>query len=89
MCTSFVEAWAAFVNDNLSTRCSVGLTIRSLKSALSKALDHGIGSGGQGYNTRHIEIAFLIEFAIEWKKLTTIEEQQEAAADPWAIPNDH
>ena len=52
-------------------------------SVLSKALDHGIGSGGQGYNTRRpFEIAFLIEFAIEWKKLTTIE-QQEAAADPW------
>ncbi|MDZ7891754.1 MAG: AAA family ATPase, partial [Rhodoferax sp.] len=50
---------------------------------VSKAFERGIGSGGQGYNTRRpFEIAFLIEFAIAWKKLTPAE-QQEIAADPW------
>ena len=52
-------------------------------SLVSKAFERGIGSGGQGYNTRRpFEIAFLIEFAIAWKKLT-LDEQQETAADPW------
>lgn len=52
-------------------------------SLVSKAFEHGIGSGGQGYNTRRpLEIAFLIEFAIAWKKLTP-DQQQETAADPW------
>lgn len=52
-------------------------------SLVSKAFERGIGSGGQGYNTRRpFEIAFLIEFAIAWKKLTP-DEQQETAGDPW------
>jgi 5-methylcytosine-specific restriction protein B len=50
---------------------------------LSQAFEHGIGSGGQGYNTRRpFEIAFLIEFAKRWKALPT-EQQQTAANDPW------
>jgi 5-methylcytosine-specific restriction enzyme B len=50
---------------------------------VSSAFTHGIGSGGQGYNTRRpFEIAFLIEFAIAWKKLPA-EQQTQAAADPW------
>jgi len=52
-------------------------------SVVSKAFDHGIGSGGQGYNTRRpFEIAFLIDFAIKWKKLPQAR-QSEVAADPW------
>lgn len=52
-------------------------------SVVSKAFDHGIGSGGQGYNTRRpFEIAFLIEFAIAWKKRPPTDQQQ-AATDPW------
>ena len=48
-----------------------------------KAFSAGIGSGGQGYNTRRPnELWFLIEFARIWKK--TPKDQQEAAlADPW------
>lgn len=50
---------------------------------VSMAFEHGIGSGGQGYNTRRpFEIAFLIEFAKAWKALPT-EQQQVAANDPW------
>lgn len=50
---------------------------------ISLAFEHGIGSGGQGYNTRRpLEIAFLIEFAKKWKELPT-EQQQTAAKDPW------
>jgi 5-methylcytosine-specific restriction protein B len=38
---------------------------------VSKAFSVGIGSGGQGYNTRRpFEIGFLIEFARAWKKLS-------------------
>lgn len=52
-------------------------------SLVSEAFAHGIGSGGQGYNTRRpFEIAFLIEFAIAWKKLSA-DELQQTAADPW------
>lgn len=52
-------------------------------SLVSKAFERGIGSGGQGYNTRRpFEIAFLIEFAMAWKKLSP-DEQQQAATDPW------
>lgn len=52
-------------------------------SLVSGAFERGIGSGGQGYNTRRpFEIAFLIEFAIAWKKLSP-DEQRQAAADPW------
>lgn len=50
---------------------------------LSQAFEHGIGSGGQGYNTRRpFEIAFLIEFVKGWKALSS-EQQQAAANDPW------
>ena len=50
---------------------------------VSRAFSHGIGSGGQGYNTRRpFEIAFLIELAIAWKKLAP-DQQTEVAADPW------
>jgi 5-methylcytosine-specific restriction protein B len=50
---------------------------------VSVALANGIGSGGQGYNTRRpFEIAFLIELALAWKKLPA-ERQTEIANDPW------
>lgn len=50
---------------------------------VSGAFSNGIGSGGQGYNTRRpFEIAFLIELAIAWKKLPQ-DRQAEAATDPW------
>jgi len=49
----------------------------------SQAFEHGVGSGGQGYNTRRpVEIAFLIQFAIKWKGLSAAE-QQDRANDPW------
>jgi 5-methylcytosine-specific restriction protein B len=51
--------------------------------AVAAALSQGIGSGGQGYNTRRpFEIAFLIEFAIFWKNLPE-SERLAAATDPW------
>jgi 5-methylcytosine-specific restriction enzyme B len=50
---------------------------------LSSAFTHGIGGAGQGYNTRRpFEIAFLIEFAITWKKLAP-DQQRQVAVDPW------
>ncbi len=50
---------------------------------VSAAFSNGIGSGGQGYNTRRpFEIAFLIDLAIAWKKLPA-ERQVTVAADPW------
>ena len=50
---------------------------------VSAAFANGIGSGGQGYNTRRpFEIAFLIDLAIAWKKLPA-ERQAVVAADPW------
>jgi 5-methylcytosine-specific restriction protein B len=50
---------------------------------VSSAFANGIGSGGQGYNTRRpFEIAFLIELTIAWKKLPQ-NQQKEIAADPW------
>jgi 5-methylcytosine-specific restriction enzyme B len=50
---------------------------------VSLAFSNGIGSGGQGYNTRRpFEIAMLIEFAIAWKKIP-VESQKRAAEDPW------
>jgi 5-methylcytosine-specific restriction protein B len=50
---------------------------------LSGTFSNGIGSGGQGYNTRRpFEIALLIDLAIAWKKLLT-ERQALVAADPW------
>lgn len=54
---------------------------------VSAAFANGIGSGGQGYNTRRpFEIAFLIELAIAWKKLwkkLPQDQQAKVAADPW------
>lgn len=48
-----------------------------------QAFEHGIGSGGQGYNTRRpFEIAFLIEFTKAWKAISN-EQQQVVANDPW------
>jgi 5-methylcytosine-specific restriction protein B len=50
---------------------------------VSTAFSNGIGSGGQGYNTRRpFEIAFLIDLAIAWKKLPP-DQQAVVAADPW------
>lgn len=50
---------------------------------LYQAFEHGIGSGGQGYNTRRpFELAFLIEFTKAWKALLP-EQQHSAASDPW------
>lgn len=50
---------------------------------VSGAFSNGIGSGGQGYNTRRpFEIAFLIDLVIVWKKLPP-DRQAEVAADPW------
>jgi 5-methylcytosine-specific restriction protein B len=50
---------------------------------VSAAFSNGIGSGGQGYNTRRpFEIAFLIDLVIAWKKLPA-ERQALVAADPW------
>jgi len=50
---------------------------------VSVAFSNGIGSGGQGYNTRRpFEIALLIDLAIAWKKLPT-ERQTSVIADPW------
>ena len=55
------------------------------ENLLTKALAEGIGSGGQGYNTRRpFEIAFLVEFAIAWKQLSEMDRTQ-AAADPWCF----
>jgi 5-methylcytosine-specific restriction protein B len=50
---------------------------------VSSAFSNGIGSGGQGYNTRRpFEIAFLIDLVIAWKKLSQ-DRQTAVAADPW------
>jgi len=50
---------------------------------VSGAFSNGIGSGGQGYNTRRpFEIAFLVDLIITWKKLPP-ERQALVAADPW------
>jgi 5-methylcytosine-specific restriction protein B len=50
---------------------------------VSQAFTNGIGSGGQGYNTRRpFEIAFLIELAVSWKRLP-VDKQASIAADPW------
>lgn len=50
---------------------------------VSSAFTNGIGSGGQGYNTRRpFEIAFLIDLVIAWKKLPQ-DRQAAVAVDPW------
>lgn len=51
--------------------------------SVSLAFSHGIGSGGQGYNTRRpAELTFLIELAIAWKKLPS-DRQAELATSQW------
>lgn len=51
---------------------------------VSGAFSNGIGSGGQGYNTRRpFEIAFLIAFTIKWKTELSENQRAEVAADPW------
>lgn len=50
---------------------------------VARAFDAGIGSGGQGYNTRRpFELWFLIEFAVAWKKLKD-DEAASLLSDPW------
>lgn len=50
---------------------------------VSAAFSNGIGSGGQGYNTRRpFEIAFLIDLIIAWKQ-SPADRQAMVAADPW------
>ena len=50
---------------------------------VTRAFESGVGSGGQGHNTRRpLELAFLIEFAISWKKLSA-SEQEDVLGDPW------
>jgi 5-methylcytosine-specific restriction protein B len=50
---------------------------------VSRAFDAGIGSGGQGYNTRRPdELAFLIRFAIAWKKQDA-DQARKRLQDPW------
>jgi len=50
---------------------------------VSEAFSNGIGSGGQGYNTRRpFEIAFLIDLVIAWKKLPA-DRQVAMSVDPW------
>lgn len=47
------------------------------------AFAEGIGGAGQGYNTRRpYEIAFLIEMARSWKRLSEVE-RAAASGDPW------
>lgn len=54
-------------------------------SLLAKAFAKGVGSGGQGYNTRRpFEIAFLIEFALKWKELDA-DSRSALLADPTAF----
>jgi 5-methylcytosine-specific restriction enzyme B len=50
---------------------------------VARAFASGVGSGGQGYNTRRpSELWFLIEFAREWKKLAR-DRQRTTLEDPW------
>jgi 5-methylcytosine-specific restriction protein B len=50
-----------------------------------EAFAGGIGSGGQGYNTRRpFEIAFLIRLAMAWKKLEPAKAKQ-LIADAWTF----
>lgn len=50
--------------------------------AVSVAFANGIGSGGQGYNTRRPnEIAFLIELAIAWKERFSADDRALVVAD--------
>jgi 5-methylcytosine-specific restriction protein B len=48
-----------------------------------RAFAAGLGSGGQGYNTRRpFELAFLIRLAIAWKKLEPVQAEQ-LMQDAW------
>lgn len=50
---------------------------------VARAFARGIGSGGQGYNTRRpLELSFIIEVARAWKKLQK-DEQEKVLADAW------
>lgn len=50
---------------------------------VAQAFANGIGSGGQGYNTRRpFELWFLIELARAWKKLPK-DQHETTLADPW------
>jgi 5-methylcytosine-specific restriction protein B len=50
---------------------------------VSEAFASGIGSGGQGYNTRRpFELTYLINLALEWKALPA-ETREQIAGDPW------
>jgi 5-methylcytosine-specific restriction protein B len=52
-------------------------------SLVDLAFAEGIGGAGQGYNTRRpYEIAFLIEMARSWKRLSEVE-RSTASGDPW------
>lgn len=54
-------------------------------SDLVKCFEHGIGSGGQSYNTRRpFEIGFLIEMALAFKKKSA-EDQDNLAGSPWKM----
>ena len=53
--------------------------------AAMAALDHGVGSGGQGYNTRrHDEITFFINFARAFQGLSGAD-QSSALSGAWAF----
>jgi 5-methylcytosine-specific restriction protein B len=50
---------------------------------VSRAFDSGIGSGGPGIHFRRpVEVEFVIEFALAWRKLTPAE-AVERLGDPW------
>lgn len=50
---------------------------------ISEAFSTGIGSGGQGYNTRRpFEITYLLELVIKWKKMPN-DKQTKIAENPW------
>lgn len=52
---------------------------------VSRAFERGVGSGGQGYNTRRPnELWFLIDFALSWKGLGE-ETANKLVSDPWAF----
>jgi 5-methylcytosine-specific restriction enzyme B len=50
---------------------------------LNAALDRGIAGAGPAYNTgRPVQLRFVIDFALAWKRLPSIE-RENALADPW------
>lgn len=51
---------------------------------VSLAFDTGIGSGGPGINfRRHVELQFVIEFGVAWRKLTQPEAIERLEAPGW------